>query len=148
MKPVLPDPVLDQHFYFSLGIFQDFQATFGETNAFFEDLQGFIERQITLFQLTDDRFQSGHRLFEFDPAHDGTTPFLECEGHIIPSFAGVLHQRIGQHALDRAVELALGQASEKFLVELDVIRLPDDDAVAHATEDAVAAAENGQRTQV
>jgi hypothetical protein len=47
MKPLFTVPILHQHFDFPLGIFQDFQATFREPNAFFEDLQRFVQRQIT-----------------------------------------------------------------------------------------------------
>src|SRR5215216_4124333 len=79
MKPLFTVPILYQHFDFALGIFQDFEAAFRESNALFEDLQRFVQRQITLFQFSDDRLQPRHRLFKFDPAHDGTSPFMACE---------------------------------------------------------------------
>src|ERR1041385_256249 len=77
MKPFLAVPVLDQDFDLTLGIFQDFQATFGQANTLFKDFQRFVERQVAFFQFTDDRFQPCHRLFEFDPAHGRSCPFLK-----------------------------------------------------------------------
>ena len=72
MQPLFAILVLDQDFDLTLGIFQDFQATLRETNAFLEYFQGLVQRQVTLFQFPDDCFQPRHCLFEFDPAHDGT----------------------------------------------------------------------------
>jgi hypothetical protein len=54
MKPLLAVPVLNQHFDLPLGIFEDFETALGEANPLFEDLQRFIERQIALFQFSNN----------------------------------------------------------------------------------------------
>ena len=84
MKPLLAVFFLDQHLDLALGILQNFQAALGKTDALFEDLQGLIERQITIFQFTDYRFQSGHRLFELYSTHDRVLS-LTVRLHYTPS---------------------------------------------------------------
>ncbi len=49
--------LLKEELHFSFCGFQFFFAGVGEVNAFFEELDGFFEREVSAFELIDDRFQ-------------------------------------------------------------------------------------------
>jgi len=91
MKPLLAILVLDQHFNFTLGIFQNFQAALRKTDTFFEDLQRLVQRQVALLQFADYRLQSSHRLFELYSAHDRARPFMKCVVSLYPVMGSFLN---------------------------------------------------------
>src|ERR1700676_348988 len=56
--------LLEQNFYFALGIFQMFLAVAGELHAFLKKFHGLVERKVRALQLPDDFFQARQRMLE------------------------------------------------------------------------------------
>src|SRR5215213_415359 len=56
--------VAQQDLYSAFGLAQTLLAFARETNALLKQLETFVERQVTIFQLVDDLFQSFERSFK------------------------------------------------------------------------------------
>lgn len=70
MDALLAVLVLHEHFDFVFGFFENLEAILREANALLENPERFVQRKIAFFQLTDNRFQPRHGLFEFYRCHN------------------------------------------------------------------------------
>src|ERR1700676_3295819 len=83
--------LLQQNFYFALGLFQVFLAIAGELHAFLEKFHGLVKRKVRALQLSHDFFQARQRMFE------------------IGLLGGIgLFRRCWIHGCHRSLSLALG----------------------------------------
>ncbi len=70
MDALLAVLILHEHFDFMFGFFENLEAILREANAFLENPERFVEREIAFLQLADNRFQPRHGLFEFHRCHN------------------------------------------------------------------------------